>query len=179
MSRRHRSVVTVLSGSLSLSLAACAGKDTTSAPTNPPIPEADDNAQKASSAGDEAGQGAPSGRAPGERDVPTGNPPPPAGPPPSAPEDPTKRLPVWDEVESGHPKGATNPPRPVLELLADGSRCWKAWEGGMRPPDQQVVQIGGRILADASQTTATEIECPRRRVQSVLDRKARMEEGDQ
>ena len=66
----------------------------------------------------------------------------------------------------------------MLELLADGSRCWKAWEGGMRPPDEQVVQIGGRILADPAQTTATEIECPRRRVQSVLDRKAALDAGE-
>ena len=199
MSRRHRSVVTVLSGGLSLSLGACSGKEI-QGPTNPPIAVAPDAAKgaepgpgsqegadgdasnatatdEASAAGD---RGGPSGRTPGDRPVVTANPPPPpppTNPPPAQPEA-DQRLPVWDEVESAHPEGATNPPRPVLELLADGSRCWKAWEGGMRPPDEQVVQIGGRILADPAQTSATEIECPRRRVQSVLDRKAALDAGE-
>lgn len=114
--------------------------------------------------------GAQSGRTPGDHPLPTANPPPP-------PQDPPKRLPVWDEVESGHPEGATNPPRPVLVVLEDQSRCWKEWQGGMVRPDEEVMKIGGKIIADPAQTTGTEIECPIRRVQSMMDRKAAAEAG--
>ena len=179
MSRRQRSVVTVLSGGLSLTVAACAGKDKQETTANPPAP-VETSAEKASAGGSPettGPRGTPSGRVPVEAERIESNPPRPSFLEPSAPtEAPTaQRLPLWDEVESGHPEGATNPPRPVLELLADGSRCWKAWEGGMRPPDAEVRAVGGRILTSASETSSVEIECPRRRVQAVLDRKAELD----
>ena len=181
MSRRRASVVTVVSGGLSLSLAACAGKDgARPETTNPPVPPPVEPAagEKVGAEADAAREGEHSGRS--VQTLPSNPPPPPPSDPApaqTAEADPT-RLPLWDEVESGHPEGATNPPRPVLEILADGSRCWKAWEGGMRRPDPELTAIGGRILADASQTTGTEIACPRRRAQSVLDRKAAMDAGE-
>jgi hypothetical protein len=181
MSRRRSSVVTVLSGGLSLSLAACAGKEGPSPEINPPPqpPVESIDGEQVEPTDEQTVEGKSSGRT--VQALPS-NPPRPAAPtqnpaPAQTEEADPKRLPVWDEVESGHPKGATNPPRPVLEILADGARCWKAWEGGMRRPDPELMAIGGRILDDASQTQGTEIECPRRRVQSVLDRKMALDEG--
>lgn len=100
---------------------------------------------------------------------PTGNPPPPpptGNPPPPEPE---PALPAWEDVASGHPEGATNPPIPVLAVLEDGSRCWKEWHPAMRAPDPAVLKAGGRVLADAADAKGTEITCPRRRAQAVLD----------
>ena len=81
-------------------------------------------------------------------------------------------------MESGHPEGATNPPRPVLVVLEDQSRCWKEWKGGMMPPTEEIMQIGGKVITDPSQTNGTEIQCDRRRVQNIMDRKAAVEAGD-
>ncbi len=183
MSRRHRSVVTVLSGGLSLSLAACSGKEAQPPPGNPPGPPVDTPTTKSApdapsdapsdtpaDAPADATVGGPSGRTPADHSGRTMNPPPPPQDPPS--------LPPWEAVESGHPEGATNPPRPVLVILEDGTRCWKEWQGGMMPPDEELLALGGRVITDPSQTTATEIQCPRRRVQSILDKKhARDTEG--
>jgi len=163
MSSRSHSVVAVLSGGLSLSLAACAGKDAPIEPGNPPVPE-----QTSDGAAEKAGpseNGPHSGRTPADHAIPTANPPPPVEP----------ELPVWDEVASGHPEGATNPPRPVLVVLEDRSRCWKEWLGGMVPPPKEVRDIGGRVITDPSQTTGTEIRCDLRRVQNIMDRRAAME----
>ena len=71
-------------------------------------------------------------------------------------------LPTWDEVVSGHPQGATNPPRPVLVVNSDATRCWKEWVGGMRPdPDfRRIAASGGRVLAAGEAPNGTEVQCP-------------------
>jgi hypothetical protein len=81
--------------------------------------------------------------------------------PPIAPRS-ASALPTWDEVESGHPPGATNPPLPMLALSADGEHCYKEWLSPMRPTDQLVeaIKIGGRVLAEGEQSTGTEVQCP-------------------
>ena len=163
MSSRSHSVVAVLSGGLSLSLAACAGKEAPLEAGNPPVPEQEsDGAPQKSST---SGAGPHSGRTPADHERPTANPPPPV----------EAKLPVWDEVESGHPEGATNPPRPVLVVLEDRSRCWKEWMGGMVPPSEEIRAIGGKVITDPSQTTGTEIRCDLRRVQNIMDRRAAKE----
>jgi len=176
--RTHRSIVTVLSGGLGLSLAACSGKETVPPPGNPPPPVTDGAGADGSAAGKEAppdpnaqpgpaGEKGPhSGREAGDKlPVPTANP-----PPPDRSED--GPLPTWDQVESGHPEGATNPPRPVLVVMEAGPRCWKEWVGGMLPPTEEVLQLGGRVITDAAETKGTEIACPRRQAQSILDKAA-------
>ena len=171
--RTHRSIVTVLSGGLGLSLAACSGKETPP-PTGklPPVTQGDaavdasqgDGSAPVDASGSQGDKGAPSGREAGE--VPPGNPPAPSPSP----------LPTWAEVESGHPEGATNPPRPVLVVMEDGPRCWKEWVGGMIRPSDDVLQLGGRLITDPAQTEGTEIACPRRQAQSILDKAAARED---
>lgn len=82
-----------------------------------------------------------------------------AGPAATPPEEPTHNppaptLPRWEDVPSGHPEGATNPPSPSLIMDAQG-RCYKLWEGGMMRTD------GDRVITtcDAGQC-GTEISCP-------------------
>ncbi len=84
--------------------------------------------------------------------VPTSNPPP-VGPPPAA------ALPTWDDVASGHPEGATNPPMPVLEITEDGQRCFKAWQSPM-VPDPALRELNGRVLASVDAAKGVEIQCP-------------------
>lgn len=97
--------------------------------------------------------------------VPTGNPPvPDIAPPPAPPADgqagsTDATLPTWESVASGHPEGATNPPRPVLAVTEDG-RCFKEWVGGMLPPDPEVRAIGGRVISGPEDTQGTETRCP-------------------
>ena len=100
----------------------------------------------------------------------TSNPP---GPPASAGLG--SLLPPWEQIDSGHPEGAT-PSSPVLVVMADGPRCWKEWVGGMAPPSDEVRQLGRPIITDPAQTKGTEIACPRRKAQAVLDTAAALEE---
>lgn len=78
----------------------------------------------------------------------------PAPAPTSAP-DPS--LPTWDEIPSGHPPGATNPPAPVLLVMPTGE-CHKAWVSPFMPaslrqdrvlecpnPDEAVGDCGPRV----------------------------------
>jgi len=107
---------------------------------------------------------------------PVGNPSPPPvlrnPPPPEPPPGPgAAPLPTWDEVPSTHPKGATNPPRPVLVVLEDGSRCWKEWVSPMLPPGPLEPALGGKIVAQAPDHLV-EIQCPVERVQAILRAKA-------
>lgn len=44
-----------------------------------------------------------------------------------APEAQADGLPAWDDVPSGHPPGATDPPFPVLVISPDGV-CHKRWQ---------------------------------------------------
>lgn len=95
----------------------------------------------------------------------TVNPPPPpeppTNPPPPEPEpEPASDLPTWESVESGHPKGATNPPMPVLAITEDGAHCYKEWRGGMLPPDPEVMAVGGRVLTAGQTSDGTETQCP-------------------
>jgi hypothetical protein len=90
---------------------------------------------------------------------PVGNP---SGPPPQPVEEvvppptnpPPAPLPTWEEVLSGHPAGATNPPIPELIVTPDG-RCYKKWRSPMlaKPP------FGDR-LEDCKQDCGTLIACP-------------------
>lgn len=92
----------------------------------------------------------------------THNPPPPIPPPTT---NPPPSLPTWDEVASGHPEGATNPPMPVLEVK-DGA-CYKAW---LDPRIAWNVTKGkpGRILGPDEQPTGVQIACPPELLAKVL-----------
>lgn len=150
MSPPRHPVVRILAKGLALSVAstaACHGRATPPEPPpgNPPAPEPLPEP--------------PAGNPPPPEPVPTANPPPP--------------LPAWDDVKSDHPEGATNPPRPVLVALEDGSRCWKEWVGGMVPPAPEVLAAGGRVIQSADQAgKAEEIQCPADRVERVLRKHA-------
>ncbi|MCB9763390.1 MAG: hypothetical protein H6739_26725 [Alphaproteobacteria bacterium] len=74
---------------------------------------------------------------------------------------PPPTTPTWDEVESGHPEGATNPPIPVLAVTPDG-RCFKEFFDPRRVPPEARENDGARRIADASETNGTEIYCPER-----------------
>lgn len=94
---------------------------------------------------------------------PTANPPPPE--PVEAPEPviepprnpPAPSLPTWDEVKSGHPEGATNPPRPEL-IVTPAGVCHKKWVSGMLAP--QPGQPFGDRVEDCTENCGTEIQCP-------------------
>lgn len=94
---------------------------------------------------------------PGNPPLPVEEPPLPTANPP-APSD----LPTWDQVESGHPRGATNPPRPLLVVSREPEACFKDWVGGMMPPDPQEYAINGRVVPTAADGAAqgTQIQCP-------------------
>ena len=66
-------------------------------------------------------------------------------------------LPTWDEVVSGHPQGATNPPTPELIVTPDGD-CYKRWVGRQRLPDQV---FGDRVQeCPEPSDCGTQIQCP-------------------
>lgn len=67
-------------------------------------------------------------------------------------------LPTWDEVSSGHPEGATNPPAPVLAVSADG-RCFKEFRD-LRLISAQIRADGGRILGPDEPSTGVQVQCP-------------------
>ncbi len=77
-------------------------------------------------------------------------------------EGPTDRaedtnLPVWDDVPSRHPVGATNPPIPELLVTPDG-RCFKNWHSPMVPGPR-----GDRVVDSCDDDRCgTEISCPER-----------------
>lgn len=64
--------------------------------------------------------------------MPTANPPAPDFDPSNHPPPPEEK-PAWDDVKSGHPEGATNPPIPVLVVTPAGD-CFKGWRSPMVPP---------------------------------------------
>ena len=102
---------------------------------------------------------------PPERPV-TENPPAPE-PAPAPDPAPASTLPAWDDVESGHPEGATNPPIPVLEVTADGLRCFKHWQSPMIP-DRDAIRLGGRVLDDATAARGVEVQCPEDRRDALI-----------
>jgi hypothetical protein len=77
------------------------------------------------------------------------------------------KLPSWDDVLSGHPPNATNPPSPVL-VVDPGGACFKKWAGGMiqAPPDHVEACAGA---ADVADRCGVAIECPQPRAQALLD----------
>ncbi|MCO4745471.1 MAG: hypothetical protein KC912_11835 [Proteobacteria bacterium] len=98
--------------------------------------------------------------------IPTANPPPP--PPPDS------NLPAWDEVASGHPEGATNPPSPFLLVTPDGD-CYKGWRGAMMPPRPGEV-IGDRVqVCEEGADCGTAIQCPEPRASELLEAHAKGE----
>lgn len=118
----------------------------------------------------------------GRGTAPPGEPAPPAPPRTANPPPPTDvdagtpavNLPRWEDVPSGHPAGATNPPMPVLEVTEDGSRCFKAWQSPMvRDPD--LLAAGGRVLASADAATGTEVVCDAAKASALLDRHAKQQ----
>jgi hypothetical protein len=73
-------------------------------------------------------------------------------------------LPAWHEVESTHPKGATNPPHPVLTITRDKKRCFKTYEGGMSSPDDVLrLTVGKSFFFTRVVDTppaGKEVQCP-------------------
>lgn len=168
----HRPLVLTLAAGAALTastgLVGCSGKTSTSTP--PPDTtqgDAEDDADK-----EAGGDGVPAGA---EQPPVMTNPPPPPPPitnppPPNVAEERAKEaiatqdasLPAWDDVPSGHPPGATNPPSPVLIVTPDGT-CYKRWEGGMIPSGGDRVEV---VTADGA-TTA--INCPEERATKVYE----------
>lgn len=138
MSKRTPVRVLLAGTALSVSLAACgkSGEVEASPPDAPPI-----NVDR----------------------PPTANP-----PPPIRPEEPPEEvvLPSWDDVASGHPEGATNPPSPFLRVTPEGD-CYKFWRGMMAPPRPGEV-IGDRV-EECPEDCGTQIVCPEPRTQQLLD----------
>ncbi len=101
-----------------LSVASCAKEQPTTNPPpppathtqNPPPPDLEPDVKPDVKPDDEA-------------DIP----PPTNPPPPIEPQPEPQHLPTWDDVPSGHPEGATNPPIPVLVVTPDGE-CYKRWQ---------------------------------------------------
>lgn len=90
--------------------------------------------------------------------------PPPSGNPP-IPSD----LPTWESVKSGHPEGATNPPFPLLIVSKDPEACFKTWISGMMKPDDEVMDLNGRVVATpADAAGATQVQCPPDQPQKLL-----------
>ena len=82
----------------------------------------------------------------------------PAAPAPA----PQEGLPTWNAVLSGHPVGATNPPRPLLVVSREPEACFKQWVGGMVRPDPEAAALGGHVVATAEQgaTLGVAVLCP-------------------
>jgi hypothetical protein len=109
----------------------------------------------------------------------TANPPPPE--PAEQPEEPVlppmnppTPLPTWDDVRSGHPPGATNPPRPELIVTPDGD-CYKRWRPGMLAP-QPGEPHGDRVEA-CEADCGVAIVCPDKA--ETLLAEWRAEQGDE
>jgi hypothetical protein len=72
------------------------------------------------------------------------------------PEPSPSGRPSWDDIGSPHPKGASNPPSPVLIVTPNGT-CHKNWEGGMIPAGPDRVQE-----CDGDALCGTIVVCPER-----------------
>ena len=79
-------------------------------------------------------------------------------------------LPTWDEVKSGHPEGATNPPTPELVVTPEGD-CYKNWRSGMAAPTREeprgltiYASVGNDRIQDCEGVDCgTLIQCPQER----------------
>ena len=96
--------------------------------------------------------------------------------PPEAPPEATANTPeqaplsTWDEVVSGHPEGATNPPMPALVVTEDG-RCFKQWQS---PMAIRHMPVGDRVdTCDEPEACGTPIVCPDERAKALLDAHAK------
>jgi len=136
MARRHSVVV------MGLTLAACGGPKPP--PGNPPPPDLVQEPE-------------PIPEVPEVHE----NPPPPEPIEPIEPVDiprnPPTPLPAWDDVKSGHPEGATNPPRPVLIVTPEGA-CFKQWVSPMMRPTPG--QPFGDRVEDCTADCGTAVQCP-------------------
>ena len=145
-------VVTVAAGTaLTVALAGCGAKEM---PENPP-------------------------------DAPTANPPAPelapepeplGNPPPPEPDADLGAVipPSWDDVKSGHPEGATNPPIPVLIVTPDRD-CYKGWRSPMVPPTPQNQD---RVQAcPTPEDCGTQVQCPPKADELLAAWKAGTEPG--
>jgi hypothetical protein len=145
MNKPYRPVVRVMIAGAALSIAGCKKSAEVGEPPDAPVTAPVDD---------------------GVRAIPTANPPPPP-PPPSD-------LPTWDEVASGHPEGATNPPSPFLLVTPDGD-CYKGWRGGMMAPRPGEV-FGDRIqVCEEGADCGTAIQCPEPRTSELLEAHAKGE----
>ena len=86
----------------------------------------------------------------------------------------TSSLPSWDDVTSGHPEGATNPPHPVLALRpeADGYTCHKAWIPGMLPPSSTAFPDGDGVY-DCGEACGTQVVCPEPKASEIWSASAK------
>lgn len=102
----------------------------------------------------------------------THNPPPPPEPPtmnpppPEPPPEPVSTLPLWEDVASSHPEGATNPPMPVLEVK-DGA-CYKAWYDPRAMPVEARGK-GARKLPEGEEPKGTQVQCTPELLAKVID----------
>jgi hypothetical protein len=77
-------------------------------------------------------------------------------------------LPSWEEVASGHPEGATNPPSPFLRVTPEGE-CFKFFRGMMMPPRPGEI-IGDRVEPCPEEgSCGTQIACPEPRASELLE----------
>lgn len=98
--------------------------------------------------------------------------------PPSPASPPPARLPTWDEVRSGHPEGATNPPSPLLIVTKEPLGCYKSWRSGMlaAPPDLRAA--GGQVVDTPAEVgSATAVQCPPGQPQALLEAWAKRPAG--
>src|SRR5690606_19222818 len=121
---KNSPIIAVLAAGVSLSLSACSTRG-----PEPVDPDALIHQNPPDPAVDTAN--GPGPRTAATPPPPTANPPPqvPITDPPLPPMNPPRQpppLPSWEEVSSGHPAGATNPPMPVLIVTPD-RRCFKDW----------------------------------------------------
>lgn len=84
--------------------------------------------------------------------------PPPPGPP----------LPTWDQVASGHPEGATNPPIPVLNVTPTGV-CYKAWMSPFSARERPIVDSVRTDCDESIDACGTQIVCPPQAAQLLAD----------
>jgi hypothetical protein len=75
-------------------------------------------------------------------------------PPVEMSHNPPMPLPTWDQVPSGHPEGATNPPSPILIMTDDGA-CYKKWVGMASAGEKD-----HRVTTCAPDECGQMIQCP-------------------
>ena len=142
-------------------------------------PEERPTAPDGSTSNQEAGRRAP---------LPIGGNPPPPRPPPEPPEPPVFRnpppprprpvppasLPAYDEVKSGHPERATNPPIPSLVVTPDAA-CYKLFSDPRLRSGQPEVRTD---CDDSSVHCGIPVRCPPEATKVLADHKAAQQGGE-